>query len=39
MNAYVERFKRTVQESSVDYHQDLPFTDLPAFNQKLALVS
>jgi len=36
MNALVERFNRTIQESLVDYHEDLLFTDLDAFNQKLA---
>ncbi|MCM8750711.1 integrase core domain-containing protein, partial [Thermomicrobiaceae bacterium CFH 74404] len=36
MNAHVERFNRTVQESFVDYHEDLLFTDLALFNQKLA---
>ena len=36
MNAHVERFNRTIQESFVDYHQDLLFTDLARFNQKLA---
>jgi hypothetical protein len=36
MNAHVERFNRTVQESFVDYHEDLLFTDLDAFNQQLA---
>jgi transposase InsO family protein len=36
MNAHIERFNRTVQESFVDYHEDLLFTDLARFNQKLA---
>jgi transposase InsO family protein len=36
MNAHVERFNRTIQESFVDYHEDLLFTDLDRFNQKLA---
>jgi transposase InsO family protein len=36
MNAHVERFNRTVQESFVDDHEDLLFTDLDAFNQQLA---
>ncbi|MGN2390922.1 integrase core domain-containing protein, partial [Pelomicrobium sp. G1] len=36
MNAHVERFNRTIQESFVDYHEDLLFTDLARFNQKLA---
>lgn len=36
MNAHAERFNRTVQESFLDYHEDLLFTDLALFNQKLA---
>jgi transposase InsO family protein len=36
MNAHCERFNRTIQESFVDYHEDLLFTDLALFNQKLA---
>jgi transposase InsO family protein len=36
MNAHVERFNRTIQESFVDYHEDLLFTDLALFNRKLA---
>ncbi|AVZ80009.1 transposase [Zoogloeaceae bacteirum Par-f-2] len=36
MNAHAERFNRTIQESFVDYHEDLLFTDLALFNQKLA---
>jgi transposase InsO family protein len=36
MNAHIERFNRTIQESFVDYHEDLLFTDLERFNQKLA---
>ena len=36
MNAHCERFNRTIQESFVDYHEDLLFTDLDAFNQELA---
>ncbi len=36
MNAHVERFNRTIQEDFVDYHEDLLFTDLGAFNDKLA---
>ena len=36
MNAHAERFNRTVQEQFVDYHEDLLFTDLAAFNRKLA---
>ena len=36
MNAHCERFNRTIQESFVDYHEDLLFTDLNGFNQKMA---
>ena len=36
MNAHAERFNRTLQESFVDYHEDLLFTDLALFNRKLA---
>ena len=36
MNAHAERFNRTVQESFVDYHENLLFTDLGLFNQKMA---
>jgi transposase InsO family protein len=36
MNAHVERFNRTVQDAFVDYHEELLFTDLALFNQKLA---
>jgi hypothetical protein len=36
MNARCERFNRTLQESFVDYHEDLLFTDLTLFNPKLA---
>jgi hypothetical protein len=36
MNAHAERFNRTIQESFVDYHEDLLFTDLALFNRKLA---
>ncbi|HCO76874.1 MAG TPA: hypothetical protein DIT50_01545, partial [Rhodocyclaceae bacterium] len=35
MNAHCERFNRTVQEQFVDWHEDLLFTDLTRFNQKL----
>jgi transposase InsO family protein len=35
MNAHCERFNRTVQEEFLDYHEDLFFTDLSAFNDKL----
>ncbi len=33
MNAHVERFNRTLQEQFVDYHTDLLFDDLAAFNR------
>ncbi|HVC49946.1 MAG TPA: integrase core domain-containing protein, partial [Burkholderiales bacterium] len=36
MNAHCERFNRSLQESFVDYHEDLLFTDLALFNEKLA---
>jgi transposase InsO family protein len=36
MNTHAERFNRTIQESFVDYHEDLLFTDLALFNRKLA---
>lgn len=36
MNAHNERFNRTLQEQFVDYHDDLLFTDINAFNSKLA---
>jgi hypothetical protein len=36
MNAHIERFNRALQESFVDYHEDLLATDLHLFNQKLA---
>ncbi|MCY4613340.1 MAG: integrase core domain-containing protein [Nitrospira sp.] len=35
MHAQVERFNRTLQEQFVDYHEDLLFDDMTAFNQKL----
>ena len=31
-----ERFNRTIQESFVDYHEELLFTDLALFSRKLA---
>jgi transposase InsO family protein len=34
--AHAERFNRTIQESFVDYHEELLFTDLALFNRKLA---
>ena len=36
MNAHAERFNRTLQEQFVDYHEDLLFDDLAAFNRNLA---
>ena len=36
MNAHAERFNRTVQEDFVDYHEDLLFEDMTAFNDQLA---
>ena len=36
MNAHAERFNRILQESFVDDHEDLLFTDLALFNRKLA---
>ena len=36
MNAHCERFNRTIQECFVDYHEDLLFTDLNLFNQKMS---
>ena len=35
MNAHCERFNRTVQDEFASYHENLLFTDLPAFNLKL----
>ena len=35
MNAYIERFNRTLQEEFVDNNEDLLFFDLNAFNSKL----
>jgi transposase InsO family protein len=32
MNAHAERFNRTIQESFVDYHEELLFTDLALSN-------
>ncbi len=32
MNAYIERFNRTLQEEFIDHHEDLLFEDLSAFN-------
>ncbi|WP_201353138.1 integrase core domain-containing protein [Hydrogenimonas urashimensis] len=36
MNAHNERFNRTLQEQFVDFHEDLLFTDIELFNQKMA---
>lgn len=36
MNAHNERFNRTLQEQLVDYYDDLLFTDIELFNQKMA---
>lgn len=36
MNAHNERFNRTIQEQFIDYHEDLLFTDLDLFNEKMA---
>jgi transposase InsO family protein len=33
MNAHAERFNRTIQESFVDYHEELLFTDLALLPQ------
>jgi transposase InsO family protein len=35
MNAHSERFNRSIQESFVDYHEDLLFSDITLFNQKM----
>lgn len=35
MNAHCERFNRTLQDERVDYHEDLLFNDLDAFNDRL----
>lgn len=39
MNAYCERFNRTVQEEFVDHHQNPLFTDLLQFNLQAARVA
>ena len=36
MNSHCERFNRTLQEMFIDFHEDLLFSDLQTFNQKLA---
>ena len=35
MNAHCERFNRTIQDEFVDFHEDLLFGDLDAFNDRL----
>ena len=36
MNAHNERFNRTIQEQFVDYYDDLLFSDIDLFNEKMA---
>jgi transposase InsO family protein len=36
MNAHNERFNRTIQEQFVDYNDDLLFSDIDLFNEKMA---
>ena len=36
MNAHCERLNRTLQEEFIDYHMDLLFEDITAFNQKFS---
>ncbi len=36
MNAHNERFNRTIQEQFIDYNDDLLFSDINLFNQKMA---
>ena len=36
MNAHNERFNRTIQEQFVDYNEDLLFSDINLFNEKMA---
>ncbi len=36
MNAHNERFNRTIQEQFIDYYEDLLFTDMDLFNEKMA---
>ncbi|MCV6599360.1 MAG: integrase core domain-containing protein [Alphaproteobacteria bacterium] len=36
MNAHNERFNRTIQEQFVDYNNDLLFTNIDLFNEKMA---
>ena len=35
MNAHAERFNRTIQEEFIEFHKDLLFEDISAFNDKL----
>jgi len=35
MNAHAERFHRTIQEAFIEFHKDLLFQDIDAFNDKL----
>jgi len=35
MNAHNERFNRTIQEQFIDFHEDLLFTDIALFNEKM----
>jgi len=35
MNAHAERFNRTIQEEFIEFHKDLLFDDIDAFNDKL----
>lgn len=35
MNAHAERFNRTIQEEFIEFHKDLLFEDIDAFNDKL----
>jgi transposase InsO family protein len=36
MNSHCERFNRTLEEMFIDFHEDLLFSDLKTFNEKLA---
>ena len=36
MNAHNERFNRSIQEQFVDYNEDLLFSDIELFNEKMA---
>ena len=35
MNAHAERFNRSIQEEFIEFHKDLLFEDIQAFNNKL----